>query len=173
MFRQAIRERFSLIDPSRPGQSDHSYFEKARLFLPELRALLQSAQNMDFAERDRAFLQRRIRNTPENAVQEKKHLTEQLKYMEKYWEELEAGYTCRAQAILWLETLPEGLEGLTAFLEQITDRYVKALVLSITIHDPLHYTIHWFDDTQTQVEMSSNVKDHRYKNACPNSVCRL
>ena len=32
----------------------------------------------------------------------------------------------------------------------------------MTIHSPLKYTIHWFDDTKTEVEMDTNIEDYRY-----------
>lgn len=95
------------------------------------------------------------------AEAEEKNLTEQLEYMENYWEELEADHECREKAIEWMRDLPEGEEGLIRFLNDMTDTYVKAFALSITIHDPLHYTVHWFDDTSTDVEMYTNIKDHR------------
>lgn len=31
----------------------------------------------------------------------------------------------------------------------------------MTIHSPLKYTIHWFDDTKTEVEMDTNIEDYR------------
>ena len=49
-----------------------------------------------------------------------------------------------------------------AFLNGLTSDYVRAFALDITVYDPLHYTVHWFDDTKTEVEMYSNVEDFRY-----------
>ena len=34
-------------------------------------------------------------------------------------------------------------------------------ILSITIHSPLKFTVHWFDDTKTEVQMDSNIEDYR------------
>ena len=180
MFRRAILERFRLMDTcpadqldvadimsghyARKKRTDADFSSQAPLFLPHMLAQMEAIQKMDFAERDRSFLQRRIQETsasPDGKGQEHTLLAKQLDYMENYWSELEKSYDCRAQAIQWMHTLPEGIDGLIEFLNHLTDRYVKAFVLSITIHDPLHYTVHWFDDSKTQVEMFSNIKDHR------------
>lgn len=88
-------------------------------------------------------------------------LEQRLAYLEDYWEQLEAGYAERDKALKWIETLPEGQEGTAAFLNGLTSVYVRAFALSILVHDPLHYTVHWFDDTYTEVEMDSNVEDFR------------
>lgn len=48
-----------------------------------------------------------------------------------------------------------------AFLNGLTDEHCKAFILSITIYSPLKYTIHWFDDTRTDVTMDSVVEDYR------------
>lgn len=96
-----------------------------------------------------------------NAEKEKEKLEQRLSHLESYWEQLEAGHEERDRALEWIETLPEGQEGTVAFLNGLTSAYVKAFALSITVHDPLHYTVHWFDDTSTDVEMYSNVEDYR------------
>lgn len=43
----------------------------------------------------------------------------------------------------------------------MTQEHCKAFILSMTIHSPLKYTIHWFDDTKTEVEMDTNIEDYR------------
>lgn len=177
MLRRAILERFRLMNhcvadhlnaadimsgQSQKKNNPNSIFSKrANSFLPHMLAQLEAIQKMDFAERDRAFLQRRLRDTARTGGTEHKLLARQLEYMEDYWQELEKGHDCRTQAIKWIRALPGGNEGLIEFLNHITDRYVKAFVLSITVQDPLHYTVHWFDDSRTQVEMPCNIKDHR------------
>ena len=88
-------------------------------------------------------------------------LTEQLDYMENYWDELEDDYERREKAIEWMKNLPVGREGTIAFLNGVTEEHCKAFVLSITIHSPLKYTVHWFDDTKTEVQMDSNIEDYR------------
>lgn len=96
-----------------------------------------------------------------DAEADKEKLEQRLSHLERYWEQLEAGHEERDRALEWIETLPEGQEGTVAFLNGLTSAYVKAFALSITVHDPLHYTVHWFDDTSTDVEMYSNVEDYR------------
>ena len=61
----------------------------------------------------------------------------------------------------WIGTLPKGREGTIAFLNGLTSTYVKAFALSIIVYDPLHYTVHWFDDTSTDVKMYSYIEDTR------------
>ena len=111
-----------------------------------------------------AALENRIQEESDrirNAEKEKEKLEQRLSHLESYWEQLEAGHEERDRALEWIETLPEGQEGTVAFLNGLTSAYVKAFALSITVHDPLHYTVHWFDDTSTDVEMYSNVEDYR------------
>lgn len=93
---------------------------------------------------------------------EEKSLSERLSYLESYWNELENDYERREDAINWMGTLPQGRDGTAEFLNGLTADYVKAFVLSVTIHSPLKYTVHWFDDTRTEVEMYSNIEDYRY-----------
>ena len=97
----------------------------------------------------------------QEAEEEKRRLGQRLTHLESYWEQLEAGHEERDKALEWIKTLPEGREGTIAFLNGLTSTYVKAFALSITVHDPLHYTVHWFDDTFTDVEMYSNIEDYR------------
>ncbi|MEE0420589.1 MAG: recombinase family protein [Lachnospiraceae bacterium] len=94
--------------------------------------------------------------------EEKRHLEERLAYLERYWEQVEYDYEERERALAWIKTLPRGQEGTVSFLNGLTSEYVKAFALSITVHDPFHYTVHWFDDTKTNVEMYSNLVDYRY-----------
>lgn len=96
------------------------------------------------------------------AESEKQKLEGRLSYLEKYWEQIEFDYGEREKALEWMKELPEGQAGTVAFLNGLTSEYVKAFALSITVHDPLHYTVHWFDDTKTDVTMYSNIEDYRY-----------
>ena len=96
------------------------------------------------------------------AESEKQKLEERLAYLEKYWEQIEFDYEEREKALEWMKELPEGYAGTVAFLNGLTSEYVKAFALTITVHDPLHYTVHWFDDTKTDVVMYSNIEDYRY-----------
>ena len=97
----------------------------------------------------------------QEAEEEKRRLGQRLTHLESYWEQLDAGHEEMDKALEWIKTLPEGREGTIAFLNGLTSTYVKAFALSITVHDPLHYTVHWFDDTFTDVEMYSNIEDYR------------
>ena len=53
-------------------------------------------------------------------------LTEQLDYMEDYWEELEGDYERREKAIEWMKNLPAGRDGTVAFLNEVTEEHCKA-----------------------------------------------
>ncbi len=97
----------------------------------------------------------------QEAEEDQKKLEQRLIHLERYWEQLEAGHEERDRALEWIGTLPKGRDGTVAFLNGLTSTYVKAFALSITVHDPLRYTVHWFDDTSTDVEMYSNVEDYR------------
>lgn len=157
-------------------------------FLTRMRQRLENIQKMDFMERDRGFLKRQIaacqstiseadRRTRtlltgnhrlkfENTRQQeawtrKKQLEEKLNYLENYWETVELNYEEREKTIAWMKGLPEGAQGAAAFLNELTGEYVRAFIISIIIHDPLHYTVHWFDDTRTDVRMHSNIEDDR------------
>lgn len=70
-------------------------------------------------------------------------------------------YERREKAIEWMKQLPAGRDGTVAFLNGVTEEHCKAFLLSITIHSPLKFTVHWFDDTKTEVEMDSNIEDYR------------
>lgn len=197
-----------------------SYTEKVELtenassFVPHMLARLENIQKMDFMERDRAFMKRKILATrvtseetekriqllsaqketvlirkalleeesstneqlaileekiaAENAElakaeSERKARQTQLQYLEEYWAELEADHGCREEAIQWMKGLPTGRDGAVEFLNGMTDAYAKAFFLSITVHDPLNCTVHWFDDTKTEVEMESSVYNNEFK----------
>lgn len=123
--------------------------------------LLQDAmvQDSDLSGLDTRIAEENARIREAEA--EKAKLEQRLSHLEGYWEQLEAGHEERDKALQWIGTLPEGREGTVAFLNGLTSTYVKAFALSITVHDPLHYTVHWFDDTSTEVELYSNVEDYR------------
>lgn len=106
-------------------------------------------------------LQRQERDAEEILEENRKEeqeMTAQLAYMEKYWSDLEADYEWRQRAIAWMQTLPEGRQGIVEFLNGLTDEYVKAFILSIEVESPLKYRVRWFDDTWSDVEMFSNVE---------------
>ena len=128
----------------------------------EIRRELLNDELVD--ERELAALKERIEGESariREAEEDREKLEQRLTHLERYWEQLEAGHEERDRALEWIGTLPKGREGTIAFLNGLTSTYVKAFALSITVHDPLHYTVHWFDDTRTDVEMYSNVEDYR------------
>ena len=159
VFRKAIGKRFYFFYSS----DDHLPFSDrgAGQFTEQLLEKLRQVQQMDTAEQDRAFLQRQIMGS-ENE-RERERLSRKLAYMEDYWERLEADSKCREETIAWMSRLPPGREGALAFMNGIDDKSVRALVLSISVYDPYHYRIHWFDDTKTEVEMDTNVESFRGK----------
>lgn len=85
-------------------------------------------------------------------------LTGKKKTLEAYWNDLEDDYVWRRKAIAWMKELPEGKEGTAAFLNGLTNEYLKAFILYIEVEDPLHYKIRWFDDSWSYVRMYSNVE---------------
>lgn len=103
----------------------------------------------------------KLEKSIQNDEETEQKLTEQLDYMENYWEELESDYERREKAIEWMKNLPAGRDGTVAFLNEVTEEHCKAFILSITIHSPLKFTVHWFDDTKTEVQMDSNIEDYR------------
>jgi hypothetical protein len=97
-------------------------------------------------------IERENKKLEEGKAEEQRQI-ESLNSLEKYWKQLEADYDQREKAIEWLKSLPQGEEGRNKLLDGLTDEYAKAFALSITIHSPDKYTIHWFDNSRTVVEM--------------------
>lgn len=105
-----------------------------------------------------------LKETEQKLAKEKEReqkLTERMNYLEAYWTELEENYDCREKTIAWMKGLPVGQSGTVEFLNGITEEHISAFVLSITVHSPLQYTVHWFDDTRTEVELHTNIGDFR------------
>ncbi len=94
--------------------------------------------------------------------EEKRHLEERLAYLERYWEQVEYDYEERGTGSGVDKDTAKRAGRDSVVLNGLTSEYVKAFALSITVHDPFHYTVHWFDDTKTNVEMYSNLVDYRY-----------
>ena len=101
---------------------------------------------------------RPIRSHLKKDIQTAENLQKQIHYMEAYWTELEKDREWREKAILWMHGLPEGKEGLTAFLNGLTHEYVKAFIISIEIETPLRYRVRWFDDVWSDVKMCTNIQ---------------
>ncbi len=104
--------------------------------------------------RDKLEIEKK-RLTEEEA--EEQRLREHICYLERYWEELEENFESREKVIEWMRQLPKGPDGFRAFMEGMTGEYIRAFALSISIHSPFQYTVHWFDDIRTEVEMDINM----------------
>ncbi len=97
-------------------------------------------------------------------------LMRELKHLEEYWAMLEEDYEVRKEAIIWLRTLTGDKERNEKFLYGATHEYIKAFILSIVVYSPYNYRVRWFDDVITDVEMSTNVEDHRRINLANKGV---
>lgn len=120
----------------------------------------ESVSDEKIAEIDERLEEEKRKLADEEA--EEKQLAERMNGLEKYWEELEEDFEHREKAIEWMRELPKGQAGVAAFLNGLADAHAKAFALSITVHSPLAYTIHWFDDVRTEVEVNANTEDFRY-----------
>lgn len=76
---------------------------------------------------------------------EKSALESELENKEKYLAIWEKDYAIRGELIEFMKTISE------TELRKKLPLYVKALVLSIIVHDPEHFTIHWFDRIETDI----------------------
>lgn len=88
-----------------------------------------------------------LKNTITALEKEKSALESELENIEKYWSLLEKDYAIRNELIALMKTANE--HELICKLPH----YVKALALSITVHDTAHFTIHWFDETETDINL--------------------
>lgn len=84
-----------------------------------------------------------LKNTITTLENEKSALESELDSKEKHWELLERDYAMRGDLIDFLKTASE------KELRNKLPCYVKALVLSIIMHDTEHFTVRWFDETET------------------------
>lgn len=79
---------------------------------------------------------------------EKAELEAELDKKERHWELLEKDYMIRNELIDFMKTAN------AKKLRAVLPKYVKALALSIIVHDPTHFTVHWFDGTETEITES-------------------
>ena len=184
---QPIHDNVEVADimSGRYGEQFEGFTKEADDFVPQMIKRLENIQHTDFMERDRAFYKRqiatlqigmessgkklRLLESQNDVMQTRRELLgdesideERLEYLEGYWEDLENDHERRERAIEWMKELPKGRDGVVQFLNGVTSDYCKAFVLSITVHSPLNYTVHWYDDTRTEVVMYSNIEDYRY-----------
>ena len=76
---------------------------------------------------------------------EKMEIQAELDQKEKHWAMIEKDYDIRVELIRVMKTEDSGQVWLSL------PHYVKALALSITVHDTEHFTVHWFDETKTEI----------------------
>ena len=145
---ESARKKMSLL------QSQKDAMETRRDLLGD-----DTVEETEIAERKNEIEQLKERIAQDET--EAKKLEDKLDYLENYWDELEDDYDRREEAVQWMRQLPKGREGTVAFLNGLTGEHCKAFILSITVYSPLKYSVHWFDDTRTEVEMDSNVEDFR------------
>ena len=152
MLQKAVLERF--LPTGKPAAE----------FLYEMQKRLLHIQENDYFEQERT-LQKHLLLTaaadPHAGQQRLNEWKEKLASSERYWEKLEQDYPWRKEALDWTRKLPRTTDGFGQFLSGLAVNYVKAFVLSVVIHDPFHYTIHWFDNSRTNVTMHNNIQDHR------------
>lgn len=118
---------------------------------------LTSVLDADNAERDCAWLRRRIGAGCAPAA-------DHLARLEEYRRALEKDQPLRREA---LGRLMSGVGSCKAFLlDMISEEYPGAFVLSLTVHSPYFCTVRWFDDSTTEVRMDTNVQDHRRNRTC-------
>lgn len=158
-YKRQITALFTSVETARKRvrllQSQKDALETRRYLLGDM-----TVEETSITEKGKQIEELKARIERDDA--EGKKLSEQLDYLESYWAELEDDFDRREDAIEWMKTLPEGCAGTAAFLNGLTGDYCKSFILSITVHSPLKFTIHWFDDTRTEVVMYSNIEDYRY-----------
>lgn len=158
-YKRQITALFTSVETARKRvrllQSQKDALETRRYLLGDM-----TVEETSITEKGKQIEELKARIERDDA--EGKKLSEQLDYLESYWAELEDDFDRREDAIEWMKILPEGCAGTAAFLNGLTGDYCKSFILSITVHSPLKFTIHWFDDTRTEVVMYSNIEDYRY-----------
>lgn len=117
----------------------------------------ESISDKMIAEIDARLEEEKRRLTEEEAEEQK--LIGRMNDLESYWEELEENFDRREKAMEWMRKLPKGQAGVAAFLKGMIDEHAKAFVLSVTVHSPLAYRLHWFDDVWTAVDLHGDIED--------------
>lgn len=157
-YKRQITALYTSADTARKKvrllQSQKDALETRRFLLGDM-----TVEEASITEKEKQIADLRTRIERDEA--EGKKLSEQIDYLESYWAELEDDFDRREDAIEWMKTLPQGRTGTVAFLNGLTGDYCKSFILSITVYSPLRFTVHWFDDTRTEVEMYSNIEDYR------------
>ena len=156
--RSFIKRQISAISMTNTRMRENIKQLKYRKNCMETEKYIQGNEHISDEEimevRDKLEIEKK-RLTEEEA--EERRLKEHIRYLEGYWEELEENFESREKAIEWMRQLPKGPDGVRAFMEGLTGEYIRAFALSINIHSPFKYTVHWFDDIRTEVAMDTNI----------------
>lgn len=86
---------------------------------------------------------------------EEERISVQFEKLEEYGDMLETNYDEREKAIKAMKGLSKQ-DLLNGLLE-----HVKAFVFSITVHSATHFTIHWFDDSRSDVVAENNIDEKK------------
>jgi len=116
-------------------------------FLEGLIERMEAVHRADYGLPDRARLGRQPFS---GGTLESGEAAERL--AEEYWEEVERDYEIRKRAIQWMKGLPKDREGIREFFSGMAE-YTRAFVLSVTVRDPRHYIVQWFDNSRTDIEI--------------------
>lgn len=173
VFRKAFSERFCQLEGFERNMVENmrerliyiqqmDFVEWDRIFLKNQMELVQKSirslqgkiemSQEEMQEKDKKEKDRIVFEKLKQEEETEKMLKGQLDMMEEYWKELEKGYEDRKRAIVWMNRLPSGIQGIKQFFQE-AEKYMTAFVLSIVVWDSWHYSIHWFDDTKTMVKL--------------------
>lgn len=158
IFCRAIRKRFG---------RQMNFSTEADTFIRQMLARMKEFKRMDKFEKELFSLKNQL-SSMENGMKSEKEINadkerkkeeigKRIHGLERYLKELEEGFEWREKAIEWMEHLPSGHKGTACFFAEVTKEYVRAFALSITIYDTMHFSVHWFDDSWTEITADSSV----------------
>lgn len=110
--------------------------------------VLKMRQEMFGKDFDEAEIAEEIKIQTSNMEQlevEKSEIQAVIDSKEQHLALLEKDYAIREELIAFLKTADKKT------LRSNLPKYVKALALSIDVHDKTHFTVHWFDETETEI----------------------
>lgn len=136
---------------------DHNAIHKLKLDITRV-------QDDDNVERSRVILKRELTEALTEELQasdeERKWAIKnriivegKIKEKEQFWDLLEKDRSFRKNGLMWLDRLPRGEDRMKVFFEEFNLEYIRAWVLSITILTPISFSIKWFDDTKTRINL--------------------
>lgn len=76
-----------------------------------------------------------------------------IEQQEQFWILLEKDRGYRIKTLEWLDQLPRGETRMAVFLEQLNIDHMRAWVIGITVLSPFLFSVKWFDNTETTVEV--------------------